>query len=82
MQMRLDSRGSPLRRTFLGNFEQYVKGHQKMLVKNGLSLPHANRKQNHKLATEVINNLIQQQFQRNSNLLQQPNINSKLTMIH
>lgn len=26
MQMRLDSRGSPLRRTFLGNFDHYMQG--------------------------------------------------------
>lgn len=30
MQMRLDSRGSPLRRTYLGNLDQYVQGQSLM----------------------------------------------------
>ena len=30
MQMRLDSRGSPLRRTYLGNLDQYVQGQNLM----------------------------------------------------
>lgn len=27
MKMRTDSRGSPIRRTFLGNMDQYLEGH-------------------------------------------------------
>ena len=30
MQMRVDSRGSPLRRTYLGNLDQYVQGQNLM----------------------------------------------------
>jgi len=33
MQMRLDSRGSPLRRTFIGNTDQYFQGRKLVEVK-------------------------------------------------
>ena len=46
MQMRLDSRGSPLRRTFLGNLDSYMQGQTLLEMKNKEST----RKQSIKLS--------------------------------
>lgn len=48
MQMRLDSRGSPMRRTFLGNIDQYMKGQQSVMDKS--QGPNNSRKVSMKLA--------------------------------
>ena len=37
MQIRSDSRGSPLRRTFLGNMDEYAKMQQHMDYKIGVA---------------------------------------------
>ena len=57
MQMRLDSRGSPLRRTFLGNEQQYMqgKGIVEKMAKEGIS-----RKTSVKMST-VGQNIVQSQ---------------------
>ena len=70
MQIRTDSRGSPIRRTFLGNLESYMVGQQIMESKMGGRA--RGRKGSNKLTAVGINVITDQPTHGTSHLSPQP----------